>query len=138
MSITNVHNMGAYLKMVAGHSPIDSVAAVINGAAIERTDYKSCKLHAACGLASSTPTTQSVISKLQQSVDGSTGWTDVTGAATTDMTADDGDESVDVDLGGVENYIRVVTTIAFTGGTTPAIDVQSAVVLGGAMELPAA
>ena len=138
MSIANVHNMGAYIKAVKGHSPKNASSETINGAAIERTDFKSCKLHAACGAASGSPTAQAVDSKLQQSVTGSGAWTDITGAAVTQMIADDGEEFVDVDLGGVENYIRVVTVILLTAGTTPAIAVAAEVTLGGAMELPAA
>jgi len=137
MSVANVHDMGAYIKIVKGHSPADQVAGTINGAAIERTNFKSCKLHAACGAASGAPSAQSVDSKLQESADGSTGWADIAGAAVTQMTGDDEEQTVDVDLGSALNYIRVVTVVAFTGGTAPAVEVQSAVALGGSMELPA-
>ena len=139
MSITAMHDVGAYLKVVTGHPPENSLAATITGAAIERTIFMSCVLHAACGAATGSPTGQTVDSKLQQSVDGSTSWTDVTGGAIAQLLdTDDIEAYVDVDLGSVENYIRVVTVVGFTAGTDPAIPVQASLVLGGAKELPQA
>ncbi len=94
-------------------------------------------LHHACGAASGSPTAQTVATKLQDSADGSTGWADVSGAAATDLTADDTEDEVDIDLSGAKRYVRVVATISFTGGTTPSIPVAATLVLAGKDELPA-
>jgi len=137
MSVAELRDVGKFLKTVAGINPTNSTGGTINGSAIDRTGFESCVLHAAAGAATGAPTAQSVTAKLQESADGSTGWADITGAAITAITADNGAAEVDVDLSGVKQYIRVVVTVSLTGGTTPAIPVASAVALGGAVEVPA-
>jgi hypothetical protein len=80
---------------------------------------------------------QTVATKLQDSADGSTGWADVSAAAATDLTADDTEDEVDIDLSGAKRYVRAVTTVSFTAGTTPSIPVAATLVLAGKDELPA-
>lgn len=130
-------NIGAFIKTVVGIDPDNASAGTINGAAIDRTGFESCVLHLAAGAASGAPTTQAIDAKLQESADGATGWTDIEDAAVTQITADDTDGEVDVDLSGAKQFIRAVVEVAFTGGTTPAIPVAAAVVLGGPQEVPA-
>ncbi len=137
MSTPTRKDIGAFIKAQAGINPQDSAAATINGAAIDRQDFDSCVLHAACGAASGTPTAQTVDAKLQDSPDGSTGWADIAGAAITQLAADNAEAEVDVDLSGAKRYIRAVVTVGFTGGITPKIPVAASVVLGGARALPA-
>ena len=135
--IPTMRNIGAYVKSVLGISPTNSAAAATtNGAAINRQGYLSCVLHAACGAAAGSPTTQPVDAKLQESADGSTAWADITGAAVTQLAADDAESQVDVDLSGAKQYIRAVVVTALTGGSTPTIPVAATVTLGGADELP--
>lgn len=130
-------DIGAEIKTVAGIPPTNAGAGAINGAAIDRQGFQSCTLQAACGAASGGPSAQTVDAKLQHSADGSTGWADIAGAAVTQMAADNGDEEVDVDLSVARRYLRVVSTVALTGGTTPKLPVAATVVLGGADETPA-
>lgn len=135
------HNVGALVKTFAGVAPVFSAAATINGPAIDRMGYGSCVLQVQTGLDTGTPTTRSVIAKIQHSDDGSTNWTDLAvpvggSFATTAITAVSTNAEVDVNLAGAKRYIRSVVTIAFTGGTTPTVGVSSTVVLGGLDKLP--
>ena len=135
----NMRNIGALLKLAIGIDPAnDDGAAAINGASIDRQNLESCVLHAACGAATGTPTTQTVDAKLQDSADGSTGWADITGASVAQMTGDDEDQYKDIDLSGAKRYVRAVVTVAFTGGTSPKIPVACTIALGGAKEKPLA
>ena len=136
------HDIGAYIKTLKAFKASNASAGAINGAAIDRNDSSggmalSCELHLACGDATGSPTAQSADLKLQESADGSTGWADITGAAVTQLTGDDEQSRVSVDLSGSKRYIRAVCTVAFTGGTTPAIPVAGVVALGGFANLPA-
>ena len=95
----------------------------------------SCRVPAATPPAP--PTAQTVDAKLQESDDGATGWTDIAGAAIATLTADETAGGVDVNLSGAKAFVRVVATVGFTAGTTPAIPVAASLILGGADELPA-
>ena len=74
--------------------------------------------------------------KLQQSADGSTGWTDVVALPqlTGDQTAD-AKVSVNVNLKPLQKFLRVTSTVvlAGTGATMP---IAATVILGGAIETP--
>lgn len=135
--MTAFYNIGALVKSVKGINPAASAAATINGPAIDRSYFHSAVLHHACGAATGGPSARTVDSKLQDSADGSTGWTDIPGAVAAQLTADNTDAEKDVSLEGAKKFIRVVTTIAFTGGTTPTIPVSATVTLGGAVTVPA-
>jgi hypothetical protein len=132
-----VTNYGALFEYVRGSAPIALSAGAQNGDAINRTGMQSCKLIADIGAATGTPTTIAVDCKLQHSADGSTGWADYTDpdtgavAAITQSTTGNEVKQVNVNLKGAYNYIRTVTTVAFTGGTTPAVPVAQGVALGG-------
>ena len=129
------HDIGAFVDPRANPVPASGAGAV-NGAAIDRQDFHSCVLLATTGAASGGPTTQTLDAKIQDSADGSTGWADVTGAATTQLTADNTETSIDFDLHATRRYIRVVQTIAFTGGASPAWPCATVLVLGGDRILP--
>jgi hypothetical protein len=129
-------DVGAEVKVVAGFSPRASAGEVINGAAINRQDFQSCVLHARSGAVSGAPTAVTYDARLQESADGITGWTDIPGAAVEQITAADTEKHVNVNLAGVKPYIRVVGTVAFTGGTSPTLNVAATVVLGGAVVKP--
>lgn len=138
-------NIGAFIRPAVGTLPQDASAGTINGAAIDRmspggTDesFESCTLQAVAGAATGSPSAQTVDSKLQESSDGSTGWTDITSAAVTQIAADDTQATVDVDLSGIKRYIRTVTVVAFTGGSSPTIPVAASVILGGDKKLAVA
>jgi hypothetical protein len=133
-----ITNIGAFVKNALGIAPVSATAGSTNGAlVIDRRDYLSCKLSVVTGAVSGAPTTTSVTATLQDSDDGSTGWTDVADATTTAATAANSEGHVDVDLSGVKRYIRVNRTVTFTGGTSPSVMVGAVVTLGGAVNIPA-
>ena len=133
-----LRDVGAYIKAAIGSIPLSSLGgAAVNGPAINRLGFDSCVLHTAGGSATGSPTAQTLDAKLQESEDGSTAWTDITGAAITQITADDSEAQVDVDLSGVKKFIRVVQTVVLTAGTSPEWPVSSIVILGGASQVPA-
>jgi len=136
MSFSDIHNVGATVKVVTGVSPVASAAATINGVAVDRRDFGSAVLTHFAGAATGAPTAQTAATKLQESDTSGGTFTDVTGAAPSDLTVDDTDSSVDVDLTGVKRFVRVVTTVSFTGGTSPTLPVGAALVLGGSVDAP--
>lgn len=130
------HDIGAEIKVVWGLSPLDNSAGTRNGSAIDRAVangalYNSCVVAGRAGAASGTPTSFTVIYKLQDSADGSTGWADY-GSANATITADNGDAEGDFNLSSAKRYIRVVETVAFVDGTTPKVECAAVVVLAGA------
>jgi hypothetical protein len=135
-------NIGALIKAVKGINPGNFSAGTTNGPAIDRAGaggknlHLSCVLKGACGAASGGPSSQSVNQKLQDSADGSTGWADIAGAAIAALVADNTEAQVDVDLSGAKRFIRVVSVVAFTGGTSPAIPSSAEVILGPPVEMP--
>lgn len=130
------HNIGALLKGVTGVAPAANAAGAVNGAAINRQGYGACALVLMTGLDTGSPSARSATAKLQESADGSTGWTDVAGASVA-LTAVSSVAKLDVNLAGVKQFIRVVNTTAFTAGTSPTLFSASSVILGGADKLPA-
>ena len=127
-------DVGAHIGFGISTNALNDTGGTTNGAAVDRDAFgmaQSCVLRAQSGAASGTPTTQLYDAKLQDSADGSTGWADVTGAAVTQMAADDEEQTVDVNLKMVKRYLRVVRVVAFTGGSTPAWAVAETLVLGG-------
>lgn len=125
------HDVGAYIDARKTINPTNATPQTIAGAAIDRTGFYSCVLHGACGAASGSPSAQSVIHKLQDSADGSTGWNDFAPAVAPALTADNAEVELDVDLAGAKRFIRGVAVVALTGGSTPAIPVAQTLVLGG-------
>lgn len=126
-------DIGAEIKAVAGVLPT-SVVGTANGAAIDRQGFESCVLHVMNGAVSGSDTF-TVDAKLQESADGSTGWTDITGAAVEQSTTDDNSLEVDVDLSGAKQYIRAVVESTVSG--TDTLPVAASVILGGPQDMPA-
>lgn len=135
--LSRMRDIGSFIKPVVGVKPTDDTGTVINGASIDRTGFESCVLHVAAGAVAGGPSAQTLDAKLQDSDTSGGTFVDITGAAITQIAADDGAERVDVDLSGVKAFIRVVQTMVLTGGASPAWPVKSDVILGGAVEIPA-
>jgi len=112
-------------------------AGTVNGSSVDTKGYNSAMVNCDVGAASGAPTTQSVTFKVQESSDGST-WTDVSGATTSAITADNKSAQIRVEGLGTSRsrYLRVVATVSFTGGTSPAIPISSAILLGRAYKEP--
>lgn len=130
------HDIGSKIKLLAGINPIDTVAATINGPSIDRQGFLSAVLGLQVGAASGGPTAQPVDAALEDSADGTTFAAVSPAVNLPQLTADNTASEVDVDLVRLRQFIRVVVTVAFTGGAAPAIDVAAPIVLGGADVVP--
>jgi hypothetical protein len=144
MNIVTQHNIGALLALATSVLP-QAAAASVNGAGVDRMAHGmplSCVLHQVAGAESGAPTAVSVQTKLQHSADNST-WADydppgsATVAQTAALAAASSENAVAIDLSSANRYVRAVTTIAFTGGTSPTILVAADIVFGGEPLLPA-
>lgn len=80
------------------------------------------------GAVTGSPSAVSVAFKIQESDDGSTGWTDCTDTKG-DVTLDAAGEVGVVQALRSKRYVRVLPTAAFTGGTSPAADLAGYIVL---------
>ena len=141
MSLSHIHNVGSYVVPVTSVFPESASAGTINGASIDRTLHNlpnSCVLHQVVGAESGAPTTTSVQTTLQHSPDNST-WSNYqigsTVQQTAALTAANSEDTAAIDLGGAYRFIRAVTAVAFTGGTSPAVLVAADIILGGEREL---
>lgn len=139
-------NIGAYIKPIMSIPPTNQVAVAafgLEGAAVDRMpavgkQFDSCVFLLQRGTTSSNPDPHTVTAKLQHSdieADGPT-WEDIAGTTLGPLGENNTEAQVNIDLTGAKRYIRAVATVAFTGGTTPAIPVVASVVFGGAKELP--
>jgi len=131
-------NIGAYVQ----HGQVivlNDSGTTTNGASLDRSGKLSAVIMAQAGAASGTPTTQTYDVKLQDSADGTT-FADITTvtSAVTQITADDTVEVLDIELTNVRKFVRLSTTVAFTGGTSPAWPCAATLVLGGGDVLPLA
>jgi hypothetical protein len=136
-------NIGSYIKTVINAFSATTSTAV-TGAAIQIVgpgyQYKSGQLALYLGTVTGAPSALSVVAKIQHSADGSTNWTDFTdpyGVGSVTNAAASTEVNQNVVLQGAQAYIRLVVTPSFTGGTTPAIPLAGAIVLGGTSEYPA-
>ena len=141
MSLSHIHNVGSYVVPVTSVFPESASAGTINGSSIDRTLHNlpnSCVLHQVVGAESGAPTTTSVQTTLQHSPDNST-WSNYqigsTVQQTAALTAANSEDTAAIDLGGAYRFIRAVTAVAFTGGTSPAVLVAADIILGGEREL---
>ena len=136
-------NIGSLVVPVTSVFPESAAAGTINGSSIDRTLHNlpnSCVLHQVVGAESGAPTTTSVQTTLQHSPDNST-WSNYQIGSnvqqTAALTAANSENTAAIDLGGAYRFIRAVTAVAFTGGTSPAILVAADIILGGERELAA-
>lgn len=141
-------NIGAYLKSVIGTPAIASDAETVNGAAIDREGHQSCVLICQGGAATGSPTGQTANFKIQDDAASGGSYADYTppqggqvgspaDAEITEQTADDFLVKLNVDLSGAKRYIRVVSVVTLTAGTSPLWPISSAILLGPKDELPA-
>lgn len=136
-NLARMRNIGAFLKHEVGITAADLGAGTFTSpAAINRVGFESAVLVVNAG-AADVADDAIIDAKLQHRADSSEAWSDVTGAAITQITADNVLESVDVDLSGVKAEIQVSMTISFAS-TGTVVDVAAEVLLGGAIEVPAA
>eukprot|EP00919_Chromeraceae_sp_WS-2016_P047586 GHVR01112737.1.p2 GENE.GHVR01112737.1~~GHVR01112737.1.p2 ORF type:complete len:148 (+),score=14.73 GHVR01112737.1:176-619(+) len=141
-----IHNVGGYIKVVAGNVPVAAVqAGAMTGVAIDRDGYNSCVVHVATGAVTGSPDAISVTCKVYHSLDNSADPFAVykpdgtNEAAITAVTAASSQGQLDVNLAGAKRYIKLYPVLAVTGGSgPPTVMVQTTVALGGATAPPVA
>lgn len=132
---------------IIGTVPFLSGAASRNGSSIDRRVTgagmaQSLTLVAVTGAETGTPDARTFDAKIQHSADGSNDWADyippdqTTVGAVTQITAASSVAEVDVNLSGAYRYVRVVDTLAHTGGTTPKTAIATTVILAGFERTP--
>ncbi len=126
-------NLNDNVKTVKGIAP-QAASTAVNGNGIDRSGYNYAVVACETGATTGTPTSTSVAFKVQDSADNTT-FADVSSATVTIADAAHGE--VNVDLRGLRQYIRVVATPTFVGGTSPTVQISASVVLGDAVVRPA-
>ena len=142
-------DVGAYLKAEIG-TPVfsDDGAAPVNGTGIDRTGHMSCVLIGQGGAATGSPTAQTADFKIQDSDTVGGAYVDYVPeqggqvgaaalAATPQAIADDFIVTASINLRGAKAFIRVVTTVVLTAGTSPEWPVSAALLLGPKDDMPA-
>lgn len=142
MSTINQSGPGPEVKNQIGTVPAASAAGTVNGTGVDRRGFNFAILEAQTGAATGTPTTQALDAKLQHADTLAGSYTDyVPGAAgsgaVAQITAVNSRKRKQIDLRGAKAFVRVVTTTAFTGGTTPTLANVVTLQLSGADALPA-
>lgn len=94
--------------------PVATITTDTNGSAVDAAEYDSAVAVLLNASAGSGDMTCNV--KLQQSADGSTSWTDISGAAFTQVTTTASSQKIVFNPAGTQRYIRAVVDV---GGTTP-------------------
>lgn len=143
-SIVTQRDINSLLSVATSVAP-QAATASVNGSGIDRASHSMagcCSLHTALGAVSGAPTSFSVQSKIQHSVDNAT-WSDYkpdgvnVAQDAAALTAASTEHQTGVDLTAADRYIRVVSTISFTGGTSPSVEVAADVILAGENTVPA-
>lgn len=114
---------------VSNHDATLSGTTADNGDAIDCQNYNGPVVYSTFQVAEAggSPTAFTVTCKIQESADGSTGWTDCATQDTAVISADKG--AAIVRAHRTKRYVRNVMTPAFTGGSSPSI-AASSVVMG--------
>ena len=110
-------------------------AATVNGIAVDTKGFANLMAVAEVGAAEGSPSAQTFNAKLQEADTSGGSYTDITGAAITEITADD--KSAQIQLlglgtGTLKRFVRIVVVTTLTGGSTPKIEVAGIILLGQA------
>ena len=109
----------------------------INGAWYDRKACESITMRGYTGAASGSPTAQTTDFKLQDAdTIAGAGSADVTDGAMTQITADDGDVSLDIDARGIKQFVRMVAVTVLTAGTAPKLPVAGTLIFGNTKKTP--
>lgn len=146
MSAQTITGVGAEVASRIGLDPAARSAGAVNGTGIDRTGFNSCVLIGQAGAVTGAPSAQTVDYKLQHSDLIGSGYVDYTPSipnpggtgAVAQLTAVSTVKKRSIDLKTAKQFIRVVGTVGFTGGTTPTLNTSAIIVLGGADVLPIA
>lgn len=105
-------------------------AGTINGDEVDTKGDHDLMLVVETGVDAGTPTSFTVDVKLQESDTSGSGFTDITGAAITQITTEDTIEVKGLQgVGYKKRYIRAVATVAFVGGSTPTIALNARILV---------
>lgn len=142
MSILNQTGPGPEVKNQIGTVPAASAAGAVNGTGVDRRGFNFAILEAVTGAVTGAPTTQTLDAKIQHCATlGGTYADYVPGAAgsgaVAQITAINTRKRKQIDLRGALPFVRVVSTTAFTGGTSPTLANYVGLQLSGADVLPA-
>lgn len=111
-----IHNLGSKTYL-ASLLPADSRTATATGTGFDLQGSNDAEGEAVvifdCEAGSGTSPTMDV--KLEDSADNSTGWTDITGAAFTQVTSTASQQKLTINTNDVRRYVRAVGTL---GGTS--------------------
>lgn len=121
------------VKVVSTILPITAAAGATNGVAVDTEGYGDGMIVVSVGAATGTPDSFTVAAKVQESADGSTNWTDISGSAIATVTAASKTGEIALALNSraaAMRYVRVVATPAFVNGTSPKIAIGAVVLLG--------
>lgn len=124
-----VHNLGENIKTGLALEPIADDGAQ-TGVVIDRKGFYGAVFTTVVGLATGSPSAQTVDTKIQECDTSGGSYTDISGATMTQITADSLGGEINLDLNSIKRYIKVVTTVALTGGSTPKLPVGVTYVLG--------
>ena len=119
-------------------APQDAAAGAINGSEIDTAGYDHVMLIVEVGAASGSPTAQTVDAKLQDTATSGSGHADISGATMTQITLDNKQGTIKLNLSGKKRFVKAVVTPGFTGGTSPKIEVCGSFVLGKEKYQPSA
>lgn len=139
---TDPRDIGSQIAPASAAVTITDSGGTTAGGSIDRlnlnggTSYNSAVLIVSNGAATGAPTSYTVDVVVQESSTGTDGWTTISGASITQITANSRFETVNVNLASAERYIRAQVTTAFSGGTSPAVPVSAVLVLGGPQQAP--
>jgi hypothetical protein len=142
MSLDSVFGLTPLMKPTIGTNPIAGSAGTATGSAIDRTGFTQMTLVAAVGALTGTPTTTTVDAKVTHCatsggtyVDWKPAGTAASGAITQMTAAGVGQK--EISLKGAFQFLKIVTVVAFTGGTTPTAPNSVLAILSGADTQPA-
>jgi hypothetical protein len=126
----------AEIKTGLAIEPQNSQAATVTGVVIDRKGYDSAVFTCVTGQASGSPSAQSAAFAVHSSATSGGVYAAISGATAT-VTADSTGSEISVDLRGEYRYIKLVSVVSFTGGSTPAVEVAGTYALGEAKNKPA-
>jgi len=148
MGVAGSKDVGAFIKNVLGLAPVRVTAGGgadnvdQNGPPIDRKGYFSCEFSLVAQGVLGTSETAAVEARIQDSIDGTTGWAnygDPVGITLSDAVNNErGMVNGKLNLDGAKPFIRLVGKANPSAGSTDTVDIAGVVTLGGPNELPAA
>lgn len=113
-----------------------SGSSAVNGSGVDTKNYRDAMAVIRTGATAGTPVSFTVDGKVQDSADNSS-FADVTGLTFAQITAANTTKLLRLNLmGDQRRYLRIVVTPAFTGGTSPSVQMFGVILLGNAVFNP--